>query len=55
MPIFFSEAVNEDMFKRLLLQSNPLISLQRGFPKRKKQEFTPEMINLFSEDVSDEE
>lgn len=51
---FFKETVNSDMFHRLLLQSDPLISLTRGFSEKKKQDYTEEMKSLFSqEEVAD--
>ena len=42
-------ANNFDMFHRLILQSDPLISLQRGLGKRKSRELTDNMKSLLSD------
>lgn len=41
--------INTDLFLRLLIMSNPLITSLRDFPKPKQGKITPELFNLLKE------
>ena len=51
----FRIATNTDIFQRLLLNSDPLISLSRKLPKKKVHHLTEEMQSLIQIDIAPEE
>lgn len=50
----FRQRLNKNTFNRLFLHSDPLLCFTREFTKKKKQEYTKEMSDMFAEEDTEE-